>query len=282
MVKVKTYKPTTPSRRYMTVPNFDILTKKEPEKALIVALKKKAGRAKGRITVRHRGGGAKRLYRIIDFKRLKFDMKAKVEAIEYDPSRTAFIALIKYEDGEKSYVLAPTDVKVGDQVISSQKKIEANPGNRMLLKYISIGIPVYNIELEPRGGGRIVRSAGANALILAYEDKYVHVKLPSGEIRKVLGVCLATVGQVSNPENVNVVLGKAGRIRWRGRRPKVRGKAMSPYAHPHGGGEGMSPIGIVHPKTPWGKPALGVKTRKKKKPSERLIVKHRLKKRKKK
>ncbi len=282
MAKVKTYKPTTPSRRHMTVLSFDILTKKEPEKALIVALKKKAGRAKGRITVRHRGGGAKRLYRIIDFKRLKFDMKAKVEAIEYDPSRTAFIALIKYEDGEKSYVLAPTDVKVGDQVISSQKKIEAKPGNRMPLKYILIGILVYNIELEPRGGGRIVRSAGANALILAYEDKYVHVKLPSGEIRKVLGVCLATVGQVSNPENVNVVLGKAGRIRWRGRRPKVRGKAMVPKAHPHGGGEGMSPVGLVHPKTPWGKPALGVKTRKKKKPSERLIVKHRPKKKKKK
>lgn len=282
MAKIRTYKPTTPSRRYMTVPSFAILTKKRPEKGLILALKRKAGRAKGRITVRHKGRGAKRLYRIVDFNRQKFDIKAKVEAIEYDPSRTAFIALVKYEDGEKSYILAPCEIKVGDEIISSQKKIEAKPGNRMSLKYIPLGTAVYNIELEPQKGGRIVRSAGAQAMVLAYEDKYVHVKLPSGEIRKILANCLATCGQVSNPENVNVVLGKAGRARRIGIRPHVRGKAMSPYAHSHGGGEGASPVGLVHPKTPWGKPALGFKTRKKKKPSERLIIKHRPKKRKKK
>lgn len=280
MTKVKTSKPYTPGRRYLTVPSFALLTKKEPEKTLILALKKKAGRAKGRITVRRRGGGAKRLYRIIDFKRQKFDIKAKVEAIEYDPNRTAFIALIRYQDGTLSYILAPVDIKVGDEILSSQKKIEAKPGNRMPLKYIPLGMPVHDVELEPGKGGQIVRSAGAQAFVLAYEDKYVHLKMPSGEIRKVLRDCLATCGQVSNPENVNVVLGKAGRSRWMGIRPHVRGKAMVPKAHPHGGGEGRSPIGLVHPKTMWGKPALGVKTRKKKKPSEKLIIRHRPKKKK--
>lgn len=282
MAKVKTHKPYTPSRRFITVTNFDILTKKEPERGLILASKKKAGRAKGRITVRRRGGGAKRLFRIIDFKRQKFDQRAKVEAIEYDPNRTAFIVLIKYEDGTKSYILAPVDIKVSDEIMSSLKKIEAKSGNRMPLKYMPLGVPVYNIELEPGKGGQIVRSAGTYAVILAHEDKYVHVKMPSGEIRKILADCMATCGQVSNPENVNIVIGKAGRARWLRIRPHVRGKAMVPKSHPHGGGEGRSPIGLVHPKTLWGKPALGVKTRKAKKPSERLIIRHRPKKKKKK
>ena len=282
MAKVKISKPYTPSRRFMTVTNFDILTQKEPEKALMIALKKKAGRADGTITIRHRGGGARKLYRLVDFKRQKFDMKAKVEALEYDPNRTAFISLIKYEDGTKSYILAPVEIKIGEEIISSQKKIDAKPGNRMPLKYIPLGMPVHDIEFEPKKGGQIVRTAGASALILAYEDKYVHLKMPSGEIRKILGECLATCGQVSNPENINIVLGKAGRTRWMGRRPKVRGKAMVPKDHPHGGGEGRSPIGLVHPKTAWGKPALGVKTRKKKKSSDRLIIRRRPKKKKKK
>jgi large subunit ribosomal protein L2 len=251
----------------------DELTKKEPEKALIKILKKKAGRSKGKITIRHRGGGEKRYYRIIDFKRDKFDVPAKVEALEYDPNRSCRIALVKYEDGEKRYIIAPQKLKVGDEIISSKKRIKIKPGNCLPLEYIPVGMFVHNIEMTPGKGGQIVRSAGAWAQLQAVEDKYAQLKMPSGEIRLILKKCLATIGQVSNPEHRAIRIGKAGRVRHMGRRPRVRGKAMNPKDHPHGGGEGGHPIGMIHPKTKWGKPARGVKTRKKKKWSDKLIIK---------
>jgi large subunit ribosomal protein L2 len=274
---IKIYKPTTPSRRYITTVDFSVLTKKKPEKSLLLGARKRNGRCKntGRITSRHRGGGNKRRYRIIDFKRNRYDAKAEVIALEYDPNRTAFIALIKYEDGEKSYIIAPEKVKVGDQILSSKKKIEANIGNRMPLKDIPTGSYIYEIELYPGKGSQLAKSAGSQVQLMSIEGKYAQVKLPSGEVRNILSSCMASVGQVSNMDYINVQIGKAGRKRWKGIRPHVRGKAMNPVDHPHGGGEGSSPIGMKHPKTAWGKPAFGVKTRKKKKQSSKLIIKRR-------
>lgn len=273
---IKKYKPTTPSRRFMTTVDFSMLTKDRPRKKLTKFLKKSGGRNnRGVITVRHRGGGSKRLYRLVDFKRNIFDVEGEVKTIEYDPNRTAFIVLIEYSDGKKSYILAPEGIKVGDKVMSSLKKIESKIGNRLPLKFISTSAFVYNIEFSPRKGGQMVKSAGAAAQLLSCEDKYAQLKLPSGEIRNVLSSCLATVGRISNVDHTNIILGKAGRVRRMGIRPTVRGKAMNPKDHPHGGGEGRAPIGLVHPKTPWGKTALGVKTRKKGKRSDRLIVKRR-------
>lgn len=272
---LKIYKPTTPGRRGASKVDTSTLTKKEPEKKLIKYIKKKAGRSGGQITVRHKGGGAKKLYRQIDFRQDKFDILGKVEALEYDPNRTAWIALICYQDGEKRYILAPQNLKVGDEVISSKNKIEAKVGNRMPLKYIPTGYFIHNIELTPGSGGKIVRSAGTGAVLLAIEKGMAQIRLPSKEIRMVPENCLASIGQVSNPDWQHIRWGKAGRMRRRGIRPSVRGKAMNPVDHPHGGGEGHSPIGLVHPKTPWGKPALGVKTRKKKKWSNKYILKRR-------
>jgi large subunit ribosomal protein L2 len=274
---VKTYKPITSSRRFMTGTDFSVITKKKPEKSLTVSISEKGGRSEssGRITVRHRGGGHKRKYRMIDFKQDKFDIPAAVESIEYDPNRTAFISLLKFEDGEKRYIIAPSGIKAGDKVVFSKSKIEATVGNRMPLKYIPAGSFVHNVELEVGRGGQIVKSAGSSAQLIALEGKHAHLKLPSGEVRKVLKDCLASIGSVSNFEHESIVIGKAGRKRHMGIRPTVRGKAMNPVDHPHGGGEGRSPIGLVHPKTPWGKPALGRKTRDRKRKSERLIIKHR-------
>jgi large subunit ribosomal protein L2 len=275
---IKSYNPTTPSRRYMKTVDFGVLTKKnKPEKSLISKSGKKSGRSKssGRITVRRRGGGSKKKYRMIDFKRNKFDQTAEVASIEYDPNRSAFIALIKYKDGEKSYIIAPNTLKVGDEVLSSDKKIEVKIGNRMPLKHIPSGNFIYNIELTPGRGGQMIRSAGSQAQIMSIEKKYTQLKMPSGEYRNILSKCLATVGQVSNTDHENIEIGKAGRKRWMGIRPSVRGKVMNPVDHPHGGGEARNSIGLIHPKTPWGKPALGFKTRKKGKKSDKLIIKRR-------
>ncbi len=256
-----------------------VLTKKKPEKRLLRPLKKKAGRNRaGRITVRHRGGGAKRRYRVVEFGQEKKDMPATVEALEYDPNRTAFLALLSYKDGEKKYILAPQGLKVGDKVVFAEKA-PLKIGNRLRIKRVPVGTMVYNIELVPDRGGKIVRSAGTAAQVMAQEGKYTLLKMPSGEMRKVLAECFASIGEVSNPEHRFQQLGKAGRSRLRGRRPQVRGSAMTPVAHPHGGGEGKAPIGLKYPKTPWGKPALGVKTRKKKW-TDKLIVQRRKKKRK--
>ncbi len=271
---LKIYKPTSPGRRGMTTLDTSGLSKKEPERSLLVPLKKKAGRNnQGRITVRHRGGGAKRMYRLIDFKRDKQGIPGKVAAIEYDPNRSAHIALIHYVDGEKRYILAPQGLEVGDVVMAGEGA-EIKPGNALPLKSIPVGTLVHNLELQPGRGGQLVRSAGSSAQVVAREERYVLVRLPSGEIRRILGECLATIGQVSNPDHNNVDLGKAGRKRWLGIRPTVRGSAMTPRDHPHGGGEGRAPIGLPYPKTPWGKPARGVKTRRKK-PFDWLIVQRR-------
>lgn len=251
-----------------------ILTKKEPEKGLTLYLKKRAGRAKsGKITVRHRGGGAKRLYRKVEFGQEKLDVRSKVIALEYDPYRTAFLALIEYPDGQKKYILAPQELKIGDEIIFSEKA-EISVGNRMKLKAIPIGTMVYNIEITPNRGGKLVRGAGATAKVLAHEGKYTHLKMPSGEIRKILSTCFASIGQVSHAEHRFEKIGKAGRARLKGKRPVVRGSAMVPVSHPHGGGEGRAPIGLKHPKTPWGKPALGVRTRKRKY-TDKYIIKRR-------
>jgi len=256
-----------------------ILTKKEPEKKLLRPLKKKAGRGRsGRITVRHKGGGAKRLYRQIEFGQEKLGATAKVEALEYDPNRTSFIALLSYEDGERRYILAPQGLKVGDEVIFSEKA-PLKVGNRQKLKNIPVGTFLYNIEIEPGRGGRLVRGAGTSTQVMAQEGKYTHLKMPSGELRKILNECFASVGEVSNPEHRFRKLGKAGRARWKGRRPQVRGSAMVPASHPHGGGEGKAPIGLKHPKTPWGKLAIGGKTRKKKWTDKLIIERRRKKKR---
>ena len=256
-----------------------LLTKKKPEKKLLLTLKKKAGRgASGRITVRHKGGGVKRLYRLVDFGEEKLDISAEVIAIEYDPNRSAFISLLKYEDGEKRYRICPQGLEIGDRIICSEKA-EIKIGNRMKLKNIPVGTQVYNIELEPQKGGKLVRGAGTSAKVIAQEGGYVNLAMPSGEIRKVPAECFASVGQVSFPEHKFIKLGKAGKTRLLRKRPTVRGTAMGPADHPHGGGEGKSPVGLKHPKTPWGKPALGVKTRKKKW-TDKLIIQRRRKKKK--
>ncbi|MDI6882990.1 MAG: 50S ribosomal protein L2 [Patescibacteria group bacterium] len=255
-----------------------ILSKKRPEKGLLRPLKKTGGRtSSGKITVRHRGGGAKRLYRIIEFGQEKLDIPAKVRALEYDPNRTCFIALIEYQDGEKKYILAPQGLKIGDQIVFTEVG-SLSTGNRMKLKNIPIGTSVYNIELVPGRGGKVARTAGSFAQVMAQEGKYTHLKMPSGEIRKFFADGFASIGQVSNPEHRFQKLGKAGRARWKGKRPTVRGTAMIPPSHPHGGGEGKEPIGLKHPKTAWGKPALGVRTRKKKW-TDKLIIQRRKKKR---
>jgi len=257
------------------------LTKKEPEKRLLLPLKKTGARgAGGRITVRHRGGGGvKRLYRIIDFGQKKLDMKAKVLSLEYDPNRTGFLALLQYEDGEKIYILAPQNLKVGDEIIFSTKTA-ISPGNRMELRNIPVGTMVYNIELEPKKGGKLAKSAGTSAQVMSQEEKYTHLKMPSGEIRKINNECFASIGVVSGVEHRYKKIGKAGLMRLKGRRPRVRGVAMGPADHPHGGGEGRSPVGLKHPKTPWGKIAFGVKTRKKRKWTDKFIIKRRRKKKK--
>lgn len=279
---IKIYKPTTPGRRQTSVADFSDLTKKAPEKKLLRIKKKTGGRNfQGKITVRHRGGGAKQFYRLIDYKRSKFDMPAEVIAIEYDPNRQARIALVQYTDGEKQYIIAPQELSVGSQVMSSQTRIEIKPGNRMPLKHIPLGSMIYELETTPGKGGQLVRTAGSGAKLMAVEGKYANIKMPSGEIRLLSSDSSATIGQVSNPDAMHLRIGKAGRMRHMGIRPTVRGKVMNPVDHPHGGGEGSNPIGMKAPKTPWGKKALGVKTRKPKKYSDNLILSRRKSKRKK-
>ena len=272
---VKKFRPYTPSRRFMTVSTFEELDKVEPEKSLLEPIKKTAGRnSYGRITVRHRGGGAKRKYRIIDFKRDKDGIPAEVLSIEYDPNRSANIALLLYEDGEKRYILAPLGLKKGATVISGSTA-DIIPGNAMKIKDIPVGTLIHNIELYPGKGGQLVRSAGNSAQLMAKDTVYSQVRLPSSEVRMIRTDCMATIGQVGNQDHENITIGKAGRKRHMGWRPTVRGSVMNPCDHPHGGGEGKSPIGRPSPVTPWGKPALGYKTRSKKKASEKFIVKHR-------
>ncbi len=272
---IKKYKPTTPGLRGMTVSTFEEITACEPEKSLTVTLKKHSGRnAQGRITVRHRGGGYRPKYRIIDFKRDKDDVPGKVATIEYDPNRSANIALIFYADGEKRYIIAPLTLKVGDVIVSGPKA-DIKVGNALPLANIPVGTMIHNIEMKPGKGGQLVRAAGNAAQLMAKEDKYAQVRLPSGEVRKVRIDCRATIGEVGNDDHANIQIGKAGRKRHMGIRPTVRGSVMNPNDHPHGGGEGKTGIGRVSPVTPWGKPALGYKTRKKKKDSDKYIVKRR-------
>ena len=273
---IKTFKPYTPSRRNMTVSAFDGVDKKaKPERSLVETLKKNAGRnSYGHITVRHRGGGNKRKYRIIDFKRQKQDCPATVERIEYDPNRSAFIALIKYEDETLSYILAPYGLKAGDQVVSSASA-DIKPGNCLPIANIPVGTVIHNVELQPGHGAQLVRSAGAAAQLMAKEGDLAQVRLPSGEVRYVRMNCTACIGQVGNLDHENVHIGKAGRTRHMGIRPTVRGSVMNPNDHPHGGGEGRAPVGRPGPVTPWGKPALGYKTRKTKNPTNKFIVKRR-------
>jgi len=279
---MKTYKPTTPARRGMTGIDFSQLTKKGPEKSLLKYVKRNVGRSNstGRITTRHKGGGVKKLYRVIEFSQTKMDSPAKVIALEYDPNRTAFIALIEYPSTgsgqvkEKQYIIAPQDLKVGQEIIFSASA-PLTPGNRTKLKNIPVGTAVYNVELEAGKGGKIVRSAGSSAQVLAHDGDYTNLKMPSTEIRRFKGECFASIGMVSNPENRFYRIGKAGKSRLKGRRPHVRGSAMNPVDHPHGGGEGRQPIGLKYPKTPWGKHALGVKTRNRKKWSTKLIIQRR-------
>jgi len=271
---LKVYRPTSPGRRGMTGATFEEITKSKPEKSLVLPLKKRAGRnVQGRITVRHRGGGAKRKLRVIDFKRAKTGVPGRVNAIEYDPNRSARIALIYYADGDKRYILAPLGLNVGD-IIKSGNDAEIKPGNALPLKLIPSGTLIHNIEFQPGRGGQLVRSAGMAAQIVALEGEYALIRLPSGESRRIRSNCLATIGQVGNVDHQGIKLGKAGRKRWLGWRPTVRGSAMNPRDHPHGGGEGRSPIGLPGPKTPWGKPALGYRTRKPK-ASDKMIVKRR-------
>ena len=273
---IKTFKPYTPARRNMTVSAFDGVDKKaKPERSLVETLKKNSGRnSYGHITVRHRGGGNKRKYRIIDFKRQKLDMPATVERLEYDPNRSAFIALVKYEDGTLSYILAPNGLKAGDVVVSSATA-DIKPGNCLPIANIPVGTVIHNVELQPGCGAQLVRSAGAAAQLMAKEGDLAQVRLPSGEVRYVRTNCTACIGQVGNVDHENVHIGKAGRTRHMGIRPTVRGSVMNPNDHPHGGGEGRSPIGRSGPVTPWGKPALGYKTRKTKNPTNKFIVKRR-------
>jgi len=273
---IKSYKPTTPSRRHMTVSAFEDIDKKaKPERSLIENLKKNAGRnSYGHITVRHRGGGNKKKYRIVDFKRDKADMAATVLRMEYDPNRSANIALVQYEDGEKRYILAPIGLQVGDTIRSSATA-DIKPGNCLPLSAIPVGELIHNIELAPGNGAKLVRSAGVAAQLMAKEGGMVQVRLPSGEVRYIREECKATIGQVGNMDHSNIQIGKAGRKRHMGWRPTVRGSVMNPNDHPHGGGEGKSPVGRPGPVTPWGKPAMGYKTRKKKSRTEQFIVKHR-------
>lgn len=271
---VKVFKPKTPGQRHKTSYTFEEITKSTPERSLTVIRKQHSGRnANGRVTVRHRGGGARRQIRIVDFKRDKLGIPAKVAAIEYDPNRTARLALLYYVDGEKRYIIAPIGVKVGDKLLSGPKA-EIRPGNNLPLANIPVGTTIHAIELHPGKGAQLVRSAGTSAQLLAKEGKYAHIRMPSGEVRLVLLECTATIGQVGNVEHSNIKLGKAGRKRHMGRRPEVRGTAMSPRDHPHGGGEGRTGIGMPGPKTPWGKPALGYKTRRNKRTND-MIVRHR-------
>ena len=270
---IKTYKPTSPARRTYTTASFDEITTNKPEKSLLATKKKFAGRNnQGTITVRHKGGGNRVKYRIIDFKRNKDNIPAKVATIEYDPNRSAYIALLNYADGEKRYILAPVGLNVGDTVMSGQN-VEIKAGNCLKLKDMPVGAVIHNIELQPGKGGQIVRSAGNEARLMAKEGAYATIKLPSGEMRMVSAECRATIGTVGNTEHEIVSLGKAGRVRHMGVRPTVRGSVMNPVDHPHGGGEGKSPVGRKSPLTPWGKPALGMKTRKHKKQSNKLIIK---------
>ena len=272
---IKKYKPTTPSRRFMTVSAFEEIDKVKPEKSLLAHIKKNAGRnSYGRITVRHRGGGNRRKYRVIDFKRERFGVNATVLTLEYDPNRSAFIALVQYEDGEKRYIIAPQELKVGDVIVSGPDA-DIKPGNALPLANIPVGTFIHNIELYPGKGAQLARSAGNTAQLMAKENGMALLRLPSGELRNVPAKCMATVGSVSNPEHANINYGKAGRKRHMGWRPTVRGSVMNPCDHPHGGGEGKSPIGRPGPVTPWGKPALGYKTRQKHKASDKYIVKRR-------
>ena len=275
-MSIKTFKPTTPSRRHMTVSGFDGVDKKaKPEASLTEVLKKSAGRnSYGRITVRHRGGGNKRKYRIIDFKRDKVDMTATVLRLEYDPNRSANIALVEYEDGERRYILAPLGLAAGDKVLSSPAA-DIKPGNALPLKNIPVGTFIHNVELYPGKGAQLARAAGIMAQLMAKENGMALLRLPSGELRNVPEGCMASIGQVSNMDHENVQIGKAGRKRHMGWRPTVRGSVMNPNDHPHGGGEGKSPVGRPGPVTPWGKPALGYKTRKTKNPTDKFIVKRR-------
>ena len=272
---IKTYNPTTPGRRGMTVTDYTELSKVKPEKSLLAPKKKHAGRnSYGRITVRHQGGGNRQKYRIIDFKRAKQDMPATVQSLEYDPNRSSFIALVKYEDGEKAYIIAPHKLKVGDVIVNGAAA-DIKPGNTLPISSIPVGTFIYNIELHPGRGGQLVRSAGTMAQLMAKEGEYAQVRLPSGEVRLISIRCIASIGQASNIDHENVNVGKAGRTRHRGVRPTVRGSVMNPNDHPHGGGEGKSPIGRPGPVTPWGKPALGYKTRKKNHRTDKFIVKRR-------
>ena len=272
---IKTFRPTTPSRRNMTALTYDEITKSSPEKSLLTTLKKNAGRNNtGKITVRHHGGGQRRKYRIIDFKRNKTDMFATVIGIEYDPNRSANIALIEYEDGTKSYILAPKGLTDGMKVISSASA-DIKPGNCLPISAIPVGTEIHNIELHKGKGGQLVRTAGAAAQLMAKEGKYAHVRMPSGEMRLIPVVCFATIGVLGNSDHENVSYGKAGRTRHMGIRPTVRGSVMNPNDHPHGGGEGRAPVGHAGPMTPWGKPALGYKTRKKNHRTDKFIVKRR-------
>lgn len=270
---IKKFNPYTPGRRFMTVQKNDDLTKKDPERSLLEPLHKKGGRNnRGRITMRHRGGGAKRLYRVIDFKRNKLNVPGKVAAIEYDPNRNARIALIHYLDGDKRYIIAPKDLNVGDKIVAGPES-DIRPGNALKLKDIPVGTTVHNLELEPGRGAKLVRAAGTSAQLMAKEGKYAYLRMPSGELRLILQECMATIGQVGNEDFENVSFGKAGKTRWLGRRPMVRGMVMNPVDHPMGGGEGRSKS-HKHPVSPWGTPAKGYRTRKNK-PSDRLIVRRR-------
>ena len=274
-MSIKVFKPTTNARRNMSVTDYSELSKVAPEKSLLKPLQKNSGRnSYGRITVRHRGGGNRRKYRVIDFKRTKFDVKATVKTLEYDPNRSAHIALIEYADGEKAYILAPVGLKVGDTVVAGPTA-DIKPGNALPLVNIPVGTFIHNVELYPGKGGQLARAAGNAAQLMAKEGVYALLRLPSGELRNVPVQCMATVGQVGNLDHENVKIGKAGRTRHMGIRPTVRGSVMNPNDHPHGGGEGKSPIGRPGPVTPWGKPALGYKTRAKKNRSDKLIVKRR-------
>ncbi len=271
---IKKYKPTSPGRRSMTGSTFEEITHSKPLRSLVRALRKRGGRNNlGRVTVRHRGGGHKRRYRLIDFRRDKFDIPARVEAIEYDPNRSARIARLLYADGERRYIIAPLGLRVGDTVVSGAQA-EVRVGNALPIRQIPVGSLVHNVELLPGRGGQLARAAGVSAQLLAKEGTYAQLRLPSGEVRLIHEDCLATIGQVGNAEHGNIKLGKAGRKRWLGWRPTVRGSAMDPNSHPHGGGEGRSPIGMPGPKTPWGKPAMGVKTRRNKR-TDKFIVRRR-------
>ena len=271
---IKVYKPTTPSRRGMTGYSFEEITRSSPEKSLVTSLKKKAGRNfRGKITVRHRGGGHKRRYRLIDFKRDKFGVPARVASVEYDPNRSARIALLHYADGEKRYILAPDGLSVDDRLMSGPEA-DIRVGNALPLDRIPLGTAVHNIELRRGKGGQVARAAGTSAQLLSREGSYAHLRMPSGETRLIRRDCMATIGQVGNLEHASINLGKAGRKRWLGRRPHTRGSAMNPRDHPHGGGEGKAPIGMPSPKSPWGQPTLGKKTRRNK-ATEKYIVRRR-------